>query len=666
MGKKLFNPENIHETFKLAFYLIGECFTNGERTSSSSSSSSVGRGSILAHSVDLFCNLCEKPSVRASLLAYPELRQSLIGMVGYLENCTARAAAKLLQLLVALASTHVSAATARDGGGGTGDVSMALLIAQTLAKQKTLPVLVKWCCHVGTGQPASLWGLRLLELVVAQVKGGDEGAVTTHFAEVCETMCRDLVAAAGSNAAASKDAALARIVATVATMAASPILQGNTRACIHSQTSKALIDSRTLRSSAAASAGAAAGSAMVVTAALQLLGKTDGPGAAVAEMQRHDVLRTIGRSVANGDPFGVHAVLRLLASVPETVDTLKLADGIVRTLVGTMNARSTVAAPAAAAAAAAPAAPEDGRPMTLSEFGTPHATPLRPSTRANSNSDEVVDPNELADRLVRGLQLKDLRSSEILAIYESKFRDLSQTHRQQVELLDTKTAALQQADSLLAEYRSKSQAMGGQFQEMRVLVQAAETRSEHALAATANQERLAESLRLEKQNLEQTLGETNSNFATMQQELTELQGVKIAHSALIGLSSDLKEQLGKRDALCASQAAQIDTLDAQLVEAGLLCKDLKSAMQQVTAESAEHQQEKAAVQVKLASTTSELASAGAALEKASERADAAEAALKLKEAEMEEAAARIKQLEGVATMIHNLSLGVTNTNAAPQ
>ena len=72
------------------------------------------------------------------------------------------------------------------------------------------------------------------------------------------------------------------------------------------------------------------------------------------------------------------------------------------------------------------------------------------------------------------------------------------------------------------------------------------------------------------------------------------------------------------------------------------------------------------MQVKLASTTSELASAGAALEKASERADAAEAALKLKEAEMEEAAARIKQLEGVATMIHNLSLGVTNTNAAPQ
>lgn len=73
---------------------------------------------------------------------------------------------------------------------------------------------------------------------------------------------------------------------------------------------------------------------------------------------------------------------------------------------------------------------------------------------------------------VRGLQLKDLRSSEILSIYESKFQDMTKSQRDQTALLDSKIAALEQADSLLAEYRSKSQSMGGQFQEMRVLVQA--------------------------------------------------------------------------------------------------------------------------------------------------------------------------------------------------
>jgi hypothetical protein len=60
--------------------------------------------------------------------------------------------------------------------------------------------------------------------------------------------------------------------------------------------------------------------------------------------------------------------------------------------------------------------------------------------------------SKLAERLVRGLRLKDLRSSEILEIYESKFRELASAQKQNEELLDAKTTALARADRLLGQH----------------------------------------------------------------------------------------------------------------------------------------------------------------------------------------------------------------------
>ena len=753
LGKKLFNSENIHQTFKLVFHLISECFTN-------SGASSAGRSWILAHSVDLFCDLCEKPSVIASLLRYPQLRQSLADTVGYLESCTAPSAFKLLQLLGTLASASSSPPPlpphAKSLPQQQGPTSIAWLLAETLATQQTLSVVVQWCCHARGGYSPSLWGLKLLEILVLQISPGDEGAVCMHFTEVCETMCRDLVAAAGvvtgggnssdggrshvGSSSKINDAALAQIISTVSVMASSHALRGNVRACVHSQTCNALIDSRTTRASAAPASNPSA--ALVVATALQLLARTDGAAAVAVHLKRKDVLRAVGRCFANADQSGIDIAIRLIMSAAcfesgasaggerggggggggdaaaATVagtprfDTVMLTDGISRTLLATLSGSAhggSAAAPngaalptGATASSASAAVPPptstfdragiDGPgvgvgvgvgglfPMTISEFGTPHQTPLRPYRDGGGGSsrgagagagsdagddDGAIDPNALADRLVRGLQLKDLRSSEILTIYESKFQDMSKTQREQATMIDSKTAALHQADALLAEYRSKSQSMGGQFQEMRVLVHAAEKRSEHATAATAQQKQQSESLQWENQQLETTLAQTGVDLAQAQRDLTELAGVTVAHTALQGLASDLKAELGKRDSSCALQAVQIHELDAQLVEAGMLCNELKGAMQQQTAVLAQQRHESTAVKEQLAETQSELAAVDDAREAAAKRADAAEAALLAKAAEMEEAAARIKQLEGVAAMIHNLSLGVTSA-APPQ
>jgi chromosome segregation ATPase len=226
------------------------------------------------------------------------------------------------------------------------------------------------------------------------------------------------------------------------------------------------------------------------------------------------------------------------------------------------------------------------------------------------------------------LQLKDLRSSEILSIYESKFQDLAKTNTHQISLLDAKTAALTQADSLIQEYRSKSLEMSGQFDEMRVLVQAAESRSETASAESAKCTRLAATLQTEKAHQNAEAVAAAKELGTCKQELSELQGVKVAHTALLGLADDLKEQLGKRDDHCAAQNVRIDEMDGQLVEAGMLCHELKTAMLQLEQDAAMHAAVNIEVKGELSSVQTELQTVAEERRVVADRADTAEAALK--------------------------------------
>lgn len=644
VGEKLFNPRNIDQTFALVFNLIAE-------------STLDSGGGVTTESSALLLRLCEKPEVRLSLMRYPALRDAVSGVLVQLGKPTTTnwAAYTLLNLMARLC--HLDrAATAAANASQQGDVSLAGVVADVIAGQRLFPHVLKWCyqrASDGHNDPAAA-GRALLRAFVHAIPSTGMSATRGYFVDAACTVAAQLPDLTDR----SDDRSAAAIIETAAALAWNPSLAAE----IAAETQKLpLAETIANRARSPMASSFRSGSGALAAACLELLwvsGLSSDDSAPVLTARSQTgaarlganpaVLKVLGAAIAGGQAAGWAAGLRIavlagLTGLP--LDATAVADVAV-------NANASLGLFRAGAET----------PNRSSDRGFDFTVSVESSKRVHVND----DPSGLAARLTRGLQLSDLKASEVLQIYESKFKDMTETQNRNLSLLDAKTKALDKADALLVEYRSKTGTMNDEFDSLRHIVRDAEVRAEDSTDRAARAEAAHAASVAELQAMTARVTALEVELEPMKVELAEMQGLQQRNLAMELLVAELKDHLVDRDLKFQEQTTELDKAEVQLAQAGVICDDMKAAVEEATALAEERQTENEMLRAKLVEATAAATTAQAQVQSTSAtnaelsaKLVASEAVVESNMAELTAAKERIGQLEGIATMIHNLSSGAS-------
>uniref|UniRef100_T1JB63 CIP2A N-terminal domain-containing protein n=1 Tax=Strigamia maritima TaxID=126957 RepID=T1JB63_STRMM len=141
--------------------------------------------------------------------------------------------------------------------------------------------------------------------------------------------------------------------------------------------------------------------------------------------------------------------------------------------------------------------------------------PLTPQ-KNNQNRQKVDD---LIEKMETGLKINDVKSSEIMQMYEYKIESFSMKEKHLHELLDAKSTALQQLERILSQYRCRWAQSDAEALNLRRLLQEAEKRSEAAKQQTVIAMLQQQDLQREH---DKTLDELRKNMEEIVDERNEL------------------------------------------------------------------------------------------------------------------------------------------------
>lgn len=150
-------------------------------------------------------------------------------------------------------------------------------------------------------------------------------------------------------------------------------------------------------------------------------------------------------------------------------------------------------------------------------------------TRSKVTKKETAGLDQLIDRMQTGLDLKDVKASEIMDVYEHKLSSLAtkETHLQ--DLLEAKAMALAQADRLIAQYRCRKAQSDNEARKLRSMIQESEKRSEEY------RDELSEA-NVEKERM---IGEMKKMMA----QIERLEAVARDHERLTAAHAELGQRL---------------------------------------------------------------------------------------------------------------------------
>lgn len=128
--------------------------------------------------------------------------------------------------------------------------------------------------------------------------------------------------------------------------------------------------------------------------------------------------------------------------------------------------------------------------------------PHQSSTKLSSINDQCIE--DLIEKMQTGLEVKDMKLSEMIDIYEHKLQSMQVREQQLQDLLEAKTLAVNRADRVISQYRSRRAEVEAENCSMRHMVRDFERRTEDYQAKLKDMESLQtdyNQLLIEKQKL---------------------------------------------------------------------------------------------------------------------------------------------------------------------
>ncbi|XP_074477822.1 protein CIP2A [Sebastes fasciatus] len=180
-----------------------------------------------------------------------------------------------------------------------------------------------------------------------------------------------------------------------------------------------------------------------------------------------------------------------------------------------------------------------------------------PCSLLDSSSGSSRSVHSLADKIQNGLELqeqvKDLHVSEIIDVYEQKLSTFASKESRLQDLLEAKALALSQADRLIAQYRFQRAQADAEACKLRCLLKEAERRREDLQGELSNQVLEAERSKADMEELLQ-------HNARLQQDSEEHQALKGAYNALLNRFNESERLLKELQTAHISLTKQSDAL----------------------------------------------------------------------------------------------------------
>uniref|UniRef100_A0A8C7CJ87 Cellular inhibitor of PP2A n=1 Tax=Oncorhynchus kisutch TaxID=8019 RepID=A0A8C7CJ87_ONCKI len=544
VGEKLFHSKNIHQTFQLIFNII----VNGDGTLTRK------------YSVDLLVDLLKNPKMADYLTRYEHFSVCVSQVLGLLHVKDPDSAAKVLELLLALcgvsglrsllcevvfrpAAPRLRAASRRQGVGLD-------------AGQKTEPglALIQWLSSPAEGEElCCLQALQLLTELLEEALGSQVVSVCVlGFVELLIPVVLDLLQ--GLDPAAPDSQLRTHCIRTTHTTS---LLLNILYVCVwcvcvceHTRTQNMVVNTCVCSSQVCGEA---------VLKAVELMSKLrqqvkDMETSFYRILQDQRMVTPLSLALTSSHREHVQTGLRLLLEATPLPDFPSLVLG--ESIAANNAYRQREAELSVKRVAVQQDVPA---PMGKSLSGP---SPSSPSHSIHSLIEKLQNGMELQD------QMKDVRVSEIMDVYEQKISSLASKEGRLQDLLEAKALALSQADRLITQYRCQRAQAEAEARKLASMLKEAEQRREELQVELGSQV-------LEAERAKGDIEELLQHNARLQADSQEHQSLKGSYNQLFNESERQFElnQLPAKEKEREELEETVDILRKELNKTELARKD---------------------------------------------------------------------------------------------
>ncbi|XP_063970965.1 protein CIP2A homolog L-like [Lytechinus pictus] len=517
LGDKLFNPRNINQTFQLIFNIL----INGDGV--------VTR----RYAVDLLIDLLKSPRIQQSLLLFEHFQLCLHKVLGLLPTQDEESVCKLFELMLTFCSVS--------GLRPTICRSIMSSTNQGMDQSEAFFAVVKWASRpVQSNNTVSLLALDLLREVYEEML--DSGLVTqlSPRTDVTIPMATGLILPLDELEGPftkHKLTKISRVMCLLMTLSCDEGTRSELSRVMNFDPCLSIVEYQLDNNQVAVSktrvinddcdwSDAGVGAILHIVDLMVTL-QSNVPQlktTLIQLLQDHRLVPFMAHGLSSRDRERVHVSLRLIraASTLQEFPTIILGECIASNNshnIQTSHQDHQIDS----------AAPHNLNQSQTNNYEMSMMAANLEVTRSKVTKADNAGLDKLIDRMQTGLDLKDVKASEIMDVYEHKLSALATKESHLQDLLEAKALALAQADRLLAQYRCRKAQADNEARKLRSMIQESEKRSEEY------RDELSEKT-VEKERM---VGEMKAMMA----QIERLEAVAREHERLTAAHADLGQRL---------------------------------------------------------------------------------------------------------------------------